>query len=204
MSEFAEEEETGEALHDCPERENLYIYHRGLPPKEHSKFANSLKPDYPKDLWRIGKLVYHLRDKEKCLPPPKSDDDEILRFDSRFESGNLARAYYIDDSTYHMILEYDADGSSQWFYFRLSNVRANKKYNFYISGFHKDYLIFADGHKCFMYSQKTAKEKNISWMRFGDNYSFAITARTKSKRKRATVRFECEFPYDKDTCYLSL
>ena len=200
----SEEEETGESLHNCPERSNLYIIHRGGPPKEHSKFATTQKPDYPKDLWRLGKPVYHIRDKEKCLPPPSDDSDEILRFDSHFESGNLARANYLGDDTYHMILEYDADGSCQWFYFRVSNVRAGKKYSFYISGFHKDYLIFADGHKCFMHSDMRAKKENVSWTRFGDNYSFAITARTKTKKKRATVHFEAEFPYDKDTCYISM
>ena len=199
-----EEEETGESLHNCPEREKLYIIHKGSPPKEHSKFANTQKPDYPKDLWSSGKLVYHIRDKEKCLPAPTDDSDEILRFDSHFESGNLARAYMINNNTYHLIMEYDADGSCQWFYFRISNVRAHKKYTFYISGFHKDYLIFAEGHKCFMYSEKLSDEQNISWQRFGDNYSFAITARTKTKKKRATVCFEAEFPYDKDTCYLSM
>ncbi|EAY19036.1 Clan MC, family M14, Zinc carboxypeptidase-like metallopeptidase [Trichomonas vaginalis G3] len=199
-----EEEETGEALHECPERSFICIEHPGLPPKERSRFANVSKPDYPKDLWKQGKLIYHFTNKEKCLPDPKSPDDKILRFDSRFESGNLARVYCIDDYKYHLILEYDSDGSAQWFYFRITNAQPNVKYTFYVSGFHKDYLIFADGHKCFMYSEKRAKEQNISWTRFGDYYNFAVTARTKTKKKRATVSFEAEFPYADDTYYLCL
>lgn len=201
---FNEEEETGEALHECPERSTISVEHPGLPPKERSKFANTKDPDYPKDLWRLGKLIYHLTCKEKCLPPPESPDDKVLRFDSRFESGNLARAYLIEENKYHLVLEYDSDGSAQWFYFKIQNAQPNTKYEFYISGFHKDYLIFADGHKCFMYSERRAKEENISWTRFGDNYNFAVTARTKTKKKRATVNFEAEFPYADDTYYLCL
>jgi len=202
MSVF-EEEDGPEVFTFVSARDNYYVLHPGDSPKEHSKFANiALKPDWPKDLWTSGEIIYSLKQKEKCLPPPSSPDDHVLRFDSHFESGNLNKVFRIDDQTYHLILEYDADGSCQWFYFRINNMRAGADYKFYISGFHKEKSLFSSGHKCFMYSQTKSKKEGISWFRCGDDYSFSVTSRSKSKQKRATVQFVTQFPYDCDTCYL--
>ena len=199
-----EEEDNNELFTSVSSRDTLTMIHKGDKIIEKSSFANiSKKPDWPKDLWNSGELIYSLKQKEKCLLPCISKEDTTLRFDSRFESGNLNKVYKINEFSYHLILEYDSDGSCQWFYFQIRNVRSNQKYKFYISGFHKEKSIFSSGHKCFMYSRKKSLLENISWYRCGEEYSFSVTSRSKSKKKRSTVQFETTFPYDDDICYLS-
>ena len=203
--EFEVEEDQSEPFTSVSDRDNLYIIHRGQPPKEHSPFGKvSTKPRWPEKLWTSGQLVYSIKSKEACLGPPTSPDDITLRFDSRFESGNLAKALKLTNDSYHLILEYDHNetGTCQWFYFRVSNVRTTMKYTFYISGFHKETSLFSTGLKCFMYSEKRARKEGISWVHCGSNYSYSVTSRTKFKGKRATVQFRTRFPYDDDVCYL--
>lgn len=67
------------------------------------------------------------------------DEDASLKFESRFESGNLLRAYRLPGSDeYNLVLEpdYSAKNShqlhGQWFYFRISNVRSGRRYKFNI------------------------------------------------------------------------
>lgn len=188
------------------DRDNLFIIHQGKPSNDHSHLAKVVsKPHWPENLWGKGQLVYSIKDPEKSLPPPTSPSDDILRFDSHFESGNLSRAYKLSDNCYHLILEYDhsANGDCMWFYFKITNMRSNIKYNFYISGFSKEMILFCSGAKIFFYSEKRAKEENISWTHGGSKYAFAFTARTKNKSKRATLQFHFKFPYSNDEVFFS-
>ena len=179
---------------------------RGEPPKQHSTFSTLIAdPVWPEDLWTSGTLVYDIRHEEKCLGPPESRDDRTLRFDAKFESGNLAQAFRLSDDSYHCILEYDpnASGSCQWFYFKVTNMRREIKYTFYISGFHKGKSLYCNGARIFWYSAKQAREKNISWSRGGSNYAYAVTKKVKTK-KRASLQFQIQFPYEDDEvclCY---
>jgi murein tripeptide amidase MpaA len=150
--------------------------------------------------------IYDVLDNSKCLPPPESRSDRILRFDSHFESGNLSRVFHLSSDTYHCILEYDpnASGSCQWFYFRISNTRRDGKYTFYISGFHKVKSLYHSGARIFSYSAIQAERTGISWSRGGTKYAYTITRRFRSKSKRSTVQFQIRFPYDDDDvclCY---
>ena len=185
-------------------RDNLHIIHRGRPSSNHSPLANvQFRPNWPENLWTTGQLVYSIKHPEKDLPPPENNDDDILRFDSRFESGNLSRAYKIGNHSYHLILEYDhsSNAACTWFYFMISNMRADIKYQFYISGFYKETSLFCSGEKIFFYSEKRAREKDISWTHEGSKYAFAVTTRTKTKLKRSTLQFRFKFPYDNDKCF---
>lgn len=188
-----------------------FISLRGNPPNSHSTFAPVIKRSstIPENLWESGTLIYSLYHLEQCIQPPKSPSDTILRFNSRFESGNLLLAYHLDHNSYHVILEFDKNksGCCQWFYFQITNVRKDIKYTFYISGFHKLNGVFNSGSKVFWYSTLNAQNKNISWQRGGSNYEYSVTYSSfpgpYSKNKRSTLAFQMQFPYDNDTCYIS-
>lgn len=185
-------------------KEGRYIPHPGNPNPTHAQFANSTKKNhFLDDLWNVGTLIYSLKEPEKSLPLNEGLEDKILRFDSRFESGNLNYVYQIGVDTYHMVLEYDRNGSGscQWFYFQMSNVRKDTKYTFYISGFHKNSGVYKAGSKVFWYSATQAAKQNISWSRGGTSYSYGVTLRDK-KTKRSTLHFQMKFPYDNDTVFL--
>jgi hypothetical protein len=50
---------------------------------------------------------------------------EVLRFESRFESGNLRKATLVDETEYDLMLQPDVgmSGHTQWFYFGIRNMR---------------------------------------------------------------------------------
>lgn len=61
-----------------------------------------------------------------CLCP----EEDTLRFESRFESGNLARAIRITPNFYELYLRADmyTNRHMQWFYFRVTNMKKNFLY----------------------------------------------------------------------------
>ena len=185
-------------------KEWRHIEHPGKPNPNHATFAQmQKKKKWPDDLWGSGTLVYNLYDPSGSLGPPQEPSDRVLRFDSKFESGNLLFAYQLAPDVYHLVLEYDRNGSGscQWFYFEMSNVRRSTKYQFYISGFHKNSGVYKTGSKVFWYSKKQYENSGIGWSRGGSNYGYGVTVK-KKKSKRATLQFQMKFPYDGDTVYL--
>ena len=162
------------------------------------------KPKWPDDLWSRGHLIYSAAHPEICLPPKSARADRILRFDSKFESGNLRDAFHLGDNTYHLVLEYDTNksGSCQWFYFEVQNVRKDVNYQFYISGFHKPGGVFCSGCKVFMYSRQNAEKNAVGWVRAGNMYGYGVTIQENNKR-RSSLQFQIKFPFDHDTVYLS-
>ena len=80
--------------------------------KKINRYYRRLKPYYVKD----------------------SENDQTLIFESRFESGNLRRALLIGENTYNLILKYDygTTNYTQWYYFKVSNVRKDVRYKFNI------------------------------------------------------------------------
>lgn len=82
--------------------------------------------------------------------------DTTLVFESRFESGNLKRAWLIDENEYDLIMQsdYNSPGYSQWYYFKVTNTRSDIKYKFNISNFYKPDSLYNYGMKPLMYSTK--------------------------------------------------
>lgn len=75
---------------------------------------------------------------QTSLPPfyeRAGPDDETLVFESRFESGNLRRAWQVGPRAYELDLYPDrsTDLHTRWFYFRVSNTRAGAPYTFLAS-----------------------------------------------------------------------
>ncbi len=63
------------------------------------------------------------------------EHDLTLIFESRFESGNLRRVVKVSEpNSYNLILKYDHDTTTytQWFYFKISNVKRDIRYKFTI------------------------------------------------------------------------
>ena len=69
-------------------------------------------------------------------------NNDILHFDSIFESGNLLQAEIVNPNEYQLYMQVDTNtrGHQQWFYFRVRNTRADKKYTFRIMNFTKQGL----------------------------------------------------------------
>lgn len=64
-----------------------------------------------------------------CHPNPQPDIEDLV-FESRFESGNLAKAVKITSGYYELYLRPDmyTNRHTQWFYFRVGNTRKNVNY----------------------------------------------------------------------------
>ena len=181
------------------------ILHIRTLPKKRSPFTTPChRPKWPNDLWTTGTLIYSVNEPSLCLPAKRSKSDKVLRFDSRFESGNLMYAYHLGENTYHLVLEYDRNrsGTCQWFYFEITNMQKDVNYQFYISGFHKRGGVFCSGSKVFMYSNMNARLNKVGWTRAGNAYGYGVTM-TDATRKRSSLQFQMKFPFDNDTVYFS-
>lgn len=60
------------------------------------------------------------------------DDNTDLRFESRFECGNLGKVVKITDTYYQLYLRRDlyTQRHTQWYYFRVSNTRSRITYRY--------------------------------------------------------------------------
>ena len=81
----------------------------------------------------MGKVDRYYR-KLRPYYTKENDQDNTLIFESRFESGNLRRAVKIGENEYNLILKYDHNTTAytQWYYFRIQNMRKHTKYKFNI------------------------------------------------------------------------
>ena len=136
---------------------------------------------------------------------PLGEYDTTLVFESRFESGNLKRAMLVDDNEYDLLMQSDhnSPGYSQWYYFKISNTRANTRYTFNLSNFYKPESLYNCGMKPLMYSTKKAKNDGVGWSRIGEDIWYY---QNWVKRKAMvgflyTLSFSFELPYDNDEVY---
>lgn len=67
-----------------------------------------------------------------CSQAHSSQDPSDLIFESRFESGNLAKVVKITNTYYELSLRSDmyTNRHTQWFYFRIENTKKNIKYRY--------------------------------------------------------------------------
>lgn len=106
--------------------------------------------------------------------PMNTDEYDSLEFESRFESGNLAKAVQITPTYYELYLRPDlyTSRSKQWFYFRVRRTHRNMLYRFSIVNLVKSDSLYNDGMRPVMYSTLGAKEKKEGWRRCGNNISY--------------------------------
>ncbi|XP_023167196.2 cytosolic carboxypeptidase Nna1 isoform X3 [Drosophila hydei] len=145
--------------------------------------------------------------------PMSAEEYESLEFESRFESGNLAKAVQITPTYYELYLRPDlyTSRSKQWFYFRVRHTRRNMLYRFSIVNLVKSDSLYNDGMRPVMYSTLGAKEKNEGWRRCGNNISYYRnddesnnnTNEEDEDNSSYTLTFTIEFEHDNDTVFFA-
>ncbi|EZA59843.1 Cytosolic carboxypeptidase NnaD [Ooceraea biroi] len=139
-------------------------------------------------------------------PRPREDSMD-LRFESRFESGNLGKVVKITDTYYQLYLRRDlyTQRHTQWFYFRVSNTRSKITYRFSIVNMCKEESLYNEGLKPLLYSTEDARTRSVGWRRCGDNITYYRNSDSSSdeERERHTLTFNISFPHDRDIVYLA-
>ncbi|XP_045492620.1 cytosolic carboxypeptidase 2-like [Colias croceus] len=134
--------------------------------------------------------------------------DDELRFESRFESGNLAKAIKITSAYYELHLRTDlyTNRHVQWFYFKVSNTRKQMMYRFSIVNLSKPESLYNEGMRPLLYSTKDAQLHSIGWRRCGDNiayYKNDPTCEEEEQFPSYTLTFNIEFPHTDDAVYVA-
>lgn len=133
--------------------------------------------------------------------------DVILEFESRFESGNLQKAVQVGPYDYELTLCCDmyTKKHTQWFYFRVRNMKAGVMYRFTIVNLMKSSSLYSYGMKPLLYSEKAAREKGVGWKRTGLNIRYYRNCNQNTDDTTALycLTWSLQFPYESDTCYLA-
>ncbi|XP_011267877.2 cytosolic carboxypeptidase 2 [Camponotus floridanus] len=137
---------------------------------------------------------------------PKEDSTD-LRFESRFESGNLGKVVKITDTYYQLYLRRDlyTQRHTQWYYFKVSNTRSRITYRFSIVNMCKEESLYNEGLKPLLYSTEDARTRSVGWRRCGDNIAYYRNNDSSSdeEREKHTLTFNISFPHDRDIVYLA-
>lgn len=136
-----------------------------------------------------------------------------LKFESRFESGNLRKAIQVRDYEYDLVLNPDINCKHhhQWFYFEVSNMDAETPYKFNIVNCEKINSQFNFGMQPVMYSTIEAQEGRAGWIRAGVSVCYYRNYFTRSREATGgqggktyyTSTFTVTFPHANDTCYFA-
>lgn len=136
----------------------------------------------------------------------KDEFDNTLIFESRFESGNLRRAFKKSDTEYELMLKTDhnTNNYTQWFYFKVTNTRRGVPYTFKIINMVKPDSLYNHGMKVLSFSVKTRDIHKAGWRRVGKNISYT---QNNHKRKGSgsyyTLSFTITFDYDHDSVFFA-
>ena len=92
-------------------------------------------------------------------------EEDALRFDSLFESGNLDAAFRVGEFEYNCFMRVDANtkGHLQWYYFKITNMTARQKYRINLYNFQKAKTLYARGMRPYIFSQKQYLDNQIGW-----------------------------------------
>ncbi|XP_068580090.1 cytosolic carboxypeptidase 2 [Cebidichthys violaceus] len=140
----------------------------------------------------------------------ENQTDFTLEFESRFESGNLQKAVQVSDYDYELTLRTDmyTRKHTQWFYFRVRNMKAGVTYRFTIINLMKSSSLYSHGMRPLLYSER-ANEKGVGWQRTGSNIRYYRNCNQDTKDNNSdtitlySLTWTLQFPYDSDTCYLA-
>ncbi|CAM9675104.1 unnamed protein product, partial [Laminaria digitata] len=157
---------------------------------------------------------YHVRDARGAtsaedLPRwylPEGGADDTILFESRFESGNLRSAERINESEYNLQLAFDinTDRHTQWFYFRMSNLRKGRSYKLNLQNLMKPHAMYNLGMQPLAYSEVRAEKEGVGWYRTGSEACYFKNQLTRAGVKPFwTLTFVIGAMYDKDTLYLA-
>ncbi|XP_057693932.1 cytosolic carboxypeptidase 2 [Corythoichthys intestinalis] len=140
-------------------------------------------------------------------PNDADQKDLSLEFESRFESGNLQKAVQVGPHEYELTLRTDMYTSkhTQWFYFRVRNMKAEVSYRLTIVNLMKRRSLYSQGMKPLLYSERAAEETAVGWIRTGSNITYYRSQNSKDSDSKTlySLTWTLQFPYESDTCYLA-
>ncbi|KAJ8248917.1 hypothetical protein GJAV_G00229170 [Gymnothorax javanicus] len=142
---------------------------------------------------------------KNCRSFPSGCGDSILEFESRFESGNLQKAVQTGLHDYELTLRTDLYTSkhTQWFYFRVRNMKAGPTYRFTIINLLKPSSLYSLGMKPLLYSEGAAVSQGIGWQRVGADIKYYANQSEHEGHALYSLTWTCQFPYEGDTCYFA-
>jgi hypothetical protein len=136
----------------------------------------------------------------------KDDNDTTLVFESRFESGNLKRVIQTGDYEYDLYLnpDFSTGTFTQWYFFRITNTRKGRIYQFTIKNYQKSNSLYNQGMMPLMYSRKEYEKHKRSWQRTGEDiFYYQNPCKKKSSLLNYCMTFNISFKYDHDEAYMS-
>nr|XP_009511981.1 PREDICTED: cytosolic carboxypeptidase 1 [Phalacrocorax carbo] len=162
---------------------------------------------HPNDI--IDRVVYDL-DNLSCSVPEEAD---VLKFNSKFESGNLRKVIQIRKNEYDLILNSDINSNHyhQWFYFEVSGMKTGIGYRFNIINCEKSNSQFNYGMQPLMYSVQEALNSRPCWTRVGTDICYyknhfsrsSIAAGGQKGKSYYTITFTVTFQHKDDVCYFA-
>jgi len=182
---------------------------QSLPPSLRKELEGA--PDYDKAMY----LNMPLYPQAKTLPQEYTlviPLQSTLRFDSKFESGNLRKAIKVAEDEYILLQDYDVDtqGHTQWFYFSVRNEKAGHRVRFSIVNLMKYDSLYNNGLKPLVLSAKKEQWEGLGWHRACDTVAYYQNniPRTPSSDTRLphfhyTLSFTYTFQYDSDLVYFA-
>uniref|UniRef100_A0A8C0F432 Cytosolic carboxypeptidase 1 n=1 Tax=Bubo bubo TaxID=30461 RepID=A0A8C0F432_BUBBB len=157
----------------------------------------------------IDRVVYDL-DNLSCSVPEEAD---VLKFNSKFESGNLRKVIQIRKNEYDLILNSDINSNHyhQWFYFEVSGMKTGTGYRFNIINCEKSNSQFNYGMQPLMYSVQEALCSRPCWTRVGTDICYyknhfsrsSIAAGGQKGKSYYTITFTVTFQHKDDVCYFA-
>ncbi|XP_066556802.1 cytosolic carboxypeptidase 2 isoform X2 [Amia ocellicauda] len=141
--------------------------------------------------------------KDACASATARDDS--LVFESRFETGNLQKAVRVGLHDYELTLRADlyTTRHTQWYYFRVQNMKAGVTYRFTIVNLMKSSSLYGAGMKPLLYSERDAEMRGVGWRRVGGDIRYYRNQQEQEGRSLYSLTWTCQFPHPGDTCYLA-
>ena len=96
--------------------------------------------------------------------------------------------------------DFNSQGFTQWFYFKISNTKQNLTYRFNIANFVKSDSMYNHGMKILFYSTKKAEDSAIGWYRGGNEICYYQN--TNKSGSNYTLSFNTTFQ-DDDEVYIA-
>lgn len=100
--------------------------------------------------------------------------DNTLKFESRFESGNLHKAVKVTENEYNLLIDYDTEtqGHTQWYYFSVRPYKAGHSVRFNLINYMKFESLYSEGMMPLVYSQYKFNAEGLGWHREGFNLGY--------------------------------
>ncbi|KAM4874486.1 cytosolic carboxypeptidase 3 isoform 2-T2 [Thomomys bottae] len=139
------------------------------------------------------------------LKQPADNCDNTLMFEARFESGNLQKVVKVAEYEYQLTVRPDlfTNKHTQWYYFQVTNTRADTAYRFTIVNFTKPASLYNRGMRPLFYSEKEAQLHRVGWRRIGEQIKYYKSQQGRDGRQLFSLTWTFQFPHSQDTCYFA-